>query len=37
MQHHSKHAMSTALSPFISEFESEESARSYGHWFRAKF
>jgi len=37
MQHHLKHAMSTAFSPIISEFESEESARRYGRWFRAKF
>lgn len=28
--------MNTALSPIVSEFETEEQAASYDHWFRAK-
>ena len=28
--------MNTVLSPIVSEFETEEQADSYDHWFRAK-
>lgn len=28
--------MSAVLSPIVSEFETEEQAASYDHWFRAK-
>ncbi|MGZ7457775.1 type II toxin-antitoxin system RelB family antitoxin [Pseudomonas sp. Ma2-10] len=28
--------MSAELSPIVSEFETEEQAASYDHWFRAK-
>ncbi|MDQ0651246.1 type II toxin-antitoxin system RelB family antitoxin [Pseudomonas cedrina] len=28
--------MSIPLSPIVSEFETEEQAASYDHWFRAK-
>ena len=28
--------MSAHLSPIVSEFETEEQAASYDHWFRAK-
>ena len=28
--------MSSALSPIVSEFETEEQEASYNHWFRAK-
>lgn len=29
-------SMNTVLNPIVSEFESEEAAASYDHWFRSK-